>query len=101
LQSLSRALHERVAPGVAGLDWTRYPILRFADVPRLETVLFDRPGSPPLGAGEAATPVTPAALANAVDDAVGIRVRELPLTPQRLRDRLTTMSDEEAARVRV
>jgi nicotinate dehydrogenase subunit B len=45
----------------------------------LETVLVNRPGSPPLGAGEAATPVTAAALANAVAAATGVRVRELPL----------------------
>jgi len=66
----------------------------------LETILLDRPGWPPLGAGEAATPVTPAALANAVDDAVGLRVRTLPLTPQRLRDRVAELDDAEQRRVR-
>jgi len=78
LQGLSRALYEEVRPGVTK-DWTTYPVLRFADVPVLETILVDRPGLPPLGAGEAATPVTPAALANAIDDAVGVRLRTLPL----------------------
>jgi nicotinate dehydrogenase subunit B len=101
LQSLSRALHEQVPAGAASLDWTSYPVLRFAEVPELVTVLVGRPGSPPLGAGEAATPVTPAALANAVDDAVGIRVRDLPLTAGRLRRRLEEMTGAEAARVRL
>jgi CO/xanthine dehydrogenase Mo-binding subunit len=83
LQGLSRALHERVRFGPGGIesqDWTSYPVLRFGEVPPLETILLDRPGAPPLGAGEASTPVTPAALANAVHDATGIRTRELPLT---------------------
>ncbi|MGW0230237.1 molybdopterin cofactor-binding domain-containing protein [Actinopolymorpha singaporensis] len=103
LQGLSRALYEQVRhdrDGVRSLDWTTYPVLRFADVPALEVVLLDRPGRPPLGAGEASTPTTPAALANAVDDAVGIRVRELPLTPDRLRARLEELTDAELARVR-
>jgi nicotinate dehydrogenase subunit B len=82
LQGLSRALYERVRVGPGGIesrDWRSYPVLRFAEVPDLETVLVNRPGSPPLGAGEASTPVTPAALANAVWAATGVRVRELPL----------------------
>ncbi|MET9018995.1 molybdopterin cofactor-binding domain-containing protein [Actinopolymorpha sp. NPDC004070] len=104
LQGLSRALYEQVRhgpDGVESLDWTSYPVLRFADVPELEVVLLDRPGLPPLGAGEASTPPTPAVLANAVDDAVGIRVRELPLTPARLRARLEELTDAELARVRI
>lgn len=104
LQGLSRALHEEVRYGSSGVesrDWTSYPVLRFAEVPDLRTILLDRPGHRPLGAGEASTPVTPAALANAVDDAVGIRVRKLPLTPERLRSRLEELTDEELERVRV
>jgi CO/xanthine dehydrogenase Mo-binding subunit len=82
LQGLSRALHEQVRFGRAGIesrDWASYPVLRFAEVPQLETILVNRPGTPPLGAGEAATPVTAAALANAVRAATGVRARELPL----------------------
>ena len=82
LQGLSRALHERVRSGPAGIesrDWTGYPVLRFAEVPELDTILLDQPGSPPLGAGEAATPVAAAALANAVAAATGTRIRQLPL----------------------
>jgi nicotinate dehydrogenase subunit B len=86
LQGLSRALHERVlfSPhGIESRDWATYPVLQFAEVPQLDTVLVNRPGTPPLGAGEAANPVTAAALANAVRAATGVRVRELPLTPDR------------------
>lgn len=101
LQGLSRALYEEVSPGAAGLDWTTYPVLRFSDVPALELVLVDRPGLPPLGAGEASTPVIPAALASAVDDAVGLRMRSLPLTPDRLRARVEELDDAELARVRL
>jgi CO/xanthine dehydrogenase Mo-binding subunit/aerobic-type carbon monoxide dehydrogenase small subunit (CoxS/CutS family) len=82
LQGLSRALHERVRYGPGGIesrDWTGYPVLRFAEVPELSTILVNRAGTPPLGAGEAATPVAAAALANAVSAAAGVRVRELPL----------------------
>jgi CO/xanthine dehydrogenase Mo-binding subunit/aerobic-type carbon monoxide dehydrogenase small subunit (CoxS/CutS family) len=89
LQGLSRALHEQIRYGPAGIesrDWTSYPVLRFAEVPELVTILVDRPGGPPLGAGEAATPVAAAALANAVAAATGARVRELPLAPDRAGD---------------
>jgi len=101
LQGLSRALYEEVPPTGTrdSLDWTTYPVLRFSDVPAIELVLVDRPGLPPLGAGEASTPVVPAALANAVDDAIGVRMRSLPLTPDRLRARLEELDDTEAARV--
>ena len=104
LQGLSRAMYEEVratSGGIASRDWTTYPVLRFGHVPRIEIVLLDRPGYPPLGAGEASTPPVPAALANAIDDAVGIRLRELPLTPERARQRLMDMSEAEMARVRL
>ncbi|MGH3488480.1 MAG: xanthine dehydrogenase family protein molybdopterin-binding subunit, partial [Actinopolymorphaceae bacterium] len=102
LQGLSRALHEEVrygADGIESVDWSSYPVLGFADVPPLDLVLLDRPGLPPLGAGEASTPVAPAAVANAVDDAVGIRMRALPITPNRLRARLDELTDDELSRV--
>jgi CO/xanthine dehydrogenase Mo-binding subunit len=63
--------------------WEAYPILRFPDVPRIEVVLM--PGSAPsLGAGEASLGPTAAAIANAVHDALGVRVRALPLGPERI-----------------
>jgi nicotinate dehydrogenase subunit B len=67
-------------------DWSAYPILRFPAVPsRIEVQVIDRPGQPFLGAGEAAQGPAAAALANAVADALGIRIRDMPLSPARLR----------------
>lgn len=104
LQGLSRALHEQVRAGDDGVrtrDWTTYPVLRFRDVPTLETILLDAAGTPPLGAGEAAVPPVAPALANAIDDAVGIRLRDLPLTPKAVQRRVYELTDEEAERVRL
>jgi CO/xanthine dehydrogenase Mo-binding subunit len=88
LQTLSRALYEEVAfdrSRVTSVDWTSYPILRFAEVPEIAIELIDRPTEPPLGAGEASATTVPAALANAVFDASGIRLRTVPFTPERVR----------------
>ncbi len=71
---------------VTSLDWETYPILRFDEMPELDTVLIDRPGQPWLGAGEASQGPAAAAIANAVFDATGLRLRDLPLTPERVRE---------------
>ncbi|HET9882737.1 MAG TPA: molybdopterin cofactor-binding domain-containing protein [Candidatus Binatia bacterium] len=87
IQGVSRALYEEVtydANGVTSLDWGTYPILRFPDVPELEIVLINRPEMQPLGAGEGATIPPAAAIANAIFDAVGVRLREGPFTPKRV-----------------
>jgi CO/xanthine dehydrogenase Mo-binding subunit/aerobic-type carbon monoxide dehydrogenase small subunit (CoxS/CutS family) len=102
IQGLSRAMFEELQlseTGVHERDWTTYRSIRFAAVPTVDVVLVDRPGLPPLGAGEVSTPLVPAALANAVDDAVGIRVRDLPVTAERIRQRLEEMTDDELGRV--
>ncbi|HEY0991646.1 MAG TPA: molybdopterin cofactor-binding domain-containing protein, partial [Kofleriaceae bacterium] len=70
---------------VTTTDWQSYPILRFGAIPQLETVLLDRPGEPWLGAGEASQGPTAAAIANAIFDATGLRLRDIPLNPERLR----------------
>lgn len=88
VQSASWTLKEQVTfdcMRVTSIDWQTYPILTFGEVPTVETVLLDRPGEPFLGAGEATQGPTAAAIANAVFDASGLRVRDLPITPQRLR----------------
>lgn len=85
LQSLSRVLKETVrfgAQGAASLEWGAYPILRFTEVPPIEIVLIDRPDQPPLGAGESASVPSAAALANALFDATGLRLRQPPFTPE-------------------
>lgn len=102
LQGLSRALHEQVVydgRGIRTRDWTTYPVLRFDDVPPIRTILIDNPGAPPLGAGEASIPPIGAALANAIDDAIGVRLRNVPFTPEAIQARLLELTDEEAERV--
>jgi len=88
VQSASWTLRERVSfdrTRVTSLDWEAYPILTFVDVPEIETVLVDRPGQPFLGSGEATQGPTAGAIANAIRAATGVRVRDLPITPERLR----------------
>ena len=67
------------------LDWESYPVLKFSEVPTIETHLIDARHSAPMGVGEASTGPTPAAIANAIYDASGVRVRRMPFTPERLR----------------
>jgi CO/xanthine dehydrogenase Mo-binding subunit len=87
IQSTSWTLKEEVkldARGIASLDWEHYPILKFSEVPAVEVELIDRPELPAAGAGEAAQGPTAAAIANAVAHALGLRVRELPLTYEKI-----------------
>ena len=95
LQTLSRTLFEEVAfdrSRVTSVDWTSYPILRFPDAPEILIELVNRPLEPPLGAGEASATPVPAALANAVYDAVGARVTTVPFTRDRVRSALATLT---------
>jgi CO/xanthine dehydrogenase Mo-binding subunit len=88
IQSASWTLKEQVAfdqHGIISVDWHSYPILRFHDAPQIETVLLNRPGLPYLGIGEGAQGPVPAAIATAVFDAVGIRLRQIPFTPERVK----------------
>ena len=88
LQTLSRTLLEETtfdASRVTSVDWASYRLLRFPDVPLLEIELVQRLDEPPLGAGEAASSPVPAALANAVFDATGVRLRSVPFTRERVR----------------
>jgi nicotinate dehydrogenase subunit B len=88
IQGVSRALYEEVIfdtnGSVTSLDWATYPILRFPEVPDLDIVLINRPEMGPLGAGEGATVPPAAAIANAIFDAVGVRLHEGPFTPKRV-----------------
>ena len=67
---------------VTSTDWESYPILRFSEAPELAVLIVEPPGQPSVGAGEAAQGPTAAAIANAVASAVGVRVRDLPLTTE-------------------
>jgi CO/xanthine dehydrogenase Mo-binding subunit len=88
LQTLSRVMMEEIKfdrSSVTTLDWASYPIMRFSEIPKLEIELIDRPTEKPVGAGEAACcPVGPS-LANAVFDATGVRLRQIPFTPERVK----------------
>jgi CO/xanthine dehydrogenase Mo-binding subunit len=64
--------------------WETYPILRFSEVPAVEVEILDRPQEDSSGAGEAALGPTAAAIGNAVFDALGVRVRDLPITAERI-----------------
>ncbi len=88
IQSTSRALVEQVQfdrTAVVSREWGAYPILTFPQVPAIDVVLMPRQDMAPLGAGESASVPSAAAIANAVFDATGVRFRELPLTPERVR----------------
>ncbi len=89
LQSSSWTLYESVGfdrTRITSRDWSSYPILRFSAVPEsVEVHVIDRPGQPFLGTGEATQGPTAGAIANALADAAGIRIRELPLTAERIK----------------
>jgi CO/xanthine dehydrogenase Mo-binding subunit len=87
IQSASWSLKERVSfnrEAITSDEWLSYPVMRFSEVPELTVHVIDRPDEPAVGAGEAAQGPVAAALANAVHDALGVRVRELPLTADTL-----------------
>jgi nicotinate dehydrogenase subunit B len=91
LQGISRNLFEAVKfdpSHVTSLDWRSYPVLTFPDVPDIETVLVDQRDVEPSGAGELATVPVAAALCNAIFDATGVRLRQVPFTPDRVKSGL-------------
>ena len=88
LQAASWTLKEQVH---YGRDWDTYPVLRFAEIPAVSVILLDQPSTPSLGSGEATQGPTPAAIANAVFDAAGVRLREMPFTPERVKAALAQL----------
>lgn len=87
LQAASWTLKEEVRwdrAAIRSTDWDTYPVLRFSEVPPVTVRLIDRPDLPSVGAGEASQGPTPAAIANAVCAATGIRLRHTPFTPARV-----------------
>jgi nicotinate dehydrogenase subunit B len=88
MQTLSRTLHEEVTfdkSHVTSVNWASYPILTFPEAPLVQVALIDRPEQPAYGAGEAASAPVAAALANAIFDATGVRLRTVPFTPERVK----------------
>jgi CO/xanthine dehydrogenase Mo-binding subunit len=88
IQSASWTLKEAVRfdrTRVTTRSWADYPIMRFAEVPEVEVVLLDRPEERSLGVGEGAQGPTAAAIANAIAHATGKRLRDLPFTPERVK----------------
>jgi CO/xanthine dehydrogenase Mo-binding subunit len=96
LQGLSRALSEEVtwdAQKITSIDWRTYPILSLgSEMPVIETVLIDRPGENATGAGETASAPIAAAIGNAIFDATGARLRQVPFTPARVKQAIAAAS---------
>ena len=86
VQATSRTLWEEVKfdnANVTSVDWRTYPILEMSQAPQqVDIVLIDHPEIAPSGAGEASSRPVPAAIANAVFDATGVRIRRAPLSPE-------------------
>ncbi|WP_397474696.1 molybdopterin cofactor-binding domain-containing protein [Pusillimonas sp.] len=99
IQAISRTLKEQVSfdeRGVIELEWGAYPILSFPEVPDIDVVLMPDNGNPPLGAGESASVPGAAAIANAIFDATGVRLRQAPFTPERMRAALSAQGEDKA-----
>jgi CO/xanthine dehydrogenase Mo-binding subunit len=87
IQTVSWALKEAVQydrSRILSSDWNDYPILTFEESPPVEVTIVNRPGEPPLGAGEGTQGPTVAAIANAVHNALGVRLRDMPFTRERV-----------------
>ncbi|MEH6717835.1 MAG: molybdopterin cofactor-binding domain-containing protein [Aurantimonas endophytica] len=87
-QTAGRVLKEELSFDeitVTAKSWATYPLQTFPETPAIETMLVERSGDPALGVGESAAVPAAAAIANAIFDATGIRMREAPFTPERMR----------------
>ena len=87
IHAVSMTLKEQVTldgDGITSLDWETYPILKFSEVPEIFTVIIHAPNEPTLGMGECTFGPTAAAIGNAVKHALGVRIRDMPLTRERI-----------------
>jgi len=93
VQSTSRTLWEEVRfdrSAVTSVDWLTYPILDITEAPEtIDIVLINRPEVAPSGAGEGSTRPIAAAIANAIFDATGVRIRRAPFTPDRVKQAMS------------
>jgi CO/xanthine dehydrogenase Mo-binding subunit len=88
MQSISRTLLEELKwhpTGVTSRDWQSYPVIRFNQMPKFDLEIVNRPDEEVMGAGEVLITNGPAGIANAIFDATGVRLRQLPFTPTRVR----------------
>jgi CO/xanthine dehydrogenase Mo-binding subunit len=88
MQTISRSLIEELKWGPDGItseDWESYPVIRFMAMPKLHFKAINRPDVDVMGAGEVLITNGPAAIANAIFDATGKRIRQVPSTPARIR----------------
>ena len=87
IHAASMTLKEKVTldgDGITSLDWDSYPIMKFSEVPDIETIIIHNPDDPTLGMGECTFGPTAAAIGNAVAHALGTRIRDMPLTRERI-----------------
>ena len=87
IQAASWTLKEEVTfntTEITSTDWIKYPILKFSEVPEVEVAIINRPSEDAKGAGEVPVPPTAAAIANAIYNASGFRVNDLPITPEKI-----------------
>ena len=93
VQGISRTLWEEVKfdnKSVTSVDWLTYPILDITETPEtIDVVLINRPEIAPSGAGEPSTRPVAAAIANAIFDATGVRIRRVPFSPDRVKAALS------------
>ena len=89
MQGVSRTLWEEVQfdrKSVTSVDWLTYPILDITEAPQtIDVVLNNRPDLAPTGAGEPSIRPVAAAIANAIFDATGVRIRRVPFSPDRVK----------------
>ena len=87
IQAASWTLKEQVTfntTEITSTDWIKYPIIKFSEVPEVEVAIINRPTEDAKGAGEVPVPPTAAAIANAIYNASGIRIYDLPITPEKI-----------------
>ena len=103
LQGLSRALGEEVTwddQKITSIDWATYKTLYVgSNAPTIESVLIDRPESEAMGAGETAITIVAAAVGNAIFDATGVRIRQVPFTPERVKAAIAQRAGNQTAQV--
>jgi CO/xanthine dehydrogenase Mo-binding subunit len=87
IHAASMTLKEEVkmeGDGITSLDWESYPILKFSEIPEIDTIIMHNPDMPTLGMGECTFGPTAAAIGNAVAHALGTRIRDMPLSRERI-----------------